>query len=637
MNQRLRRLLALAIAGAAVAAALAIAAPLSRWSHERRWRSLPLAGLIDQQKEGATDPVFLYYLGRRLNEQGRFSEAAPVLQQAAGYEPNSSRVREAWTQSLLGSGQLSQAFGQLKQFVGANPNLAEAHYLLGSYHLTQQSWPLAQQSLEKAVALKPNYGQALSLLANACLQQQFIDQGRGYLERSLKERPYAALDHLQLAILETSRNADHAESEFAEAAKLRPGHAETYRAWANFTLGRGNAPKAVSLAKKALELAPAEAQNHYVLGRALLQSGDESAAQPELEKAAELAPLNPLPAQELRLIASRKKDTAAEARWKQEYERRQTYQTTRRKIESQLKVTPKNRKLRQELAGLIAQTGNIEATVQEWARALRQRPDQPTVLAEAARSLVQGGHPLLAIPLARQAIQTAPNNIIAYEALGDAYLAKDWIHEAAVAYQSATNGAPRQREIYKQRLALAAAKRQKNPPKAWQHVLAARNATSLEQTISELKNALDDNSEQIESLRMLLELSYRQGQPEVALDYAKRLLALLPDDSTANLFTALIFLREPLTEGRAAQLNLLLDKAEASGGATSTLLYARGLFALQQQRPTDAKTYLLKSAQLDSHATAVFKHLVEAAKQLGDAKLERDARKQLDLLTQRKP
>lgn len=624
--------------GVAVAALAAAVAPsLTGRFRDQRWRALSLAQLAPQQKISASDPVFLYYLGRRLNEQGRFTEAAPFLEQAAGFDPGSPRIREAWAQALLGSGQVSAAFGQLRQFAGANPRLAEAHYLLGSYHLTQKAWPLAQKALEQAVALRPDYGQALSLLANVCLQQQFIDQGRTYLERALQARPYAALDHLQLALLEASRNPTRAETEFQKATQLLPAHAESYRAWANFCLGRGEAKKAVELAKKAVALAPEEAQNHYVLGRGLLQSGNEAAARPELERAAALAPLNPLPAQELRLIASHAQDTATETHWRAEYERRQSYQSTRRKLESQLKVTPQDSALRRELAGLIGQTGSVEGTVQEWARALRQRPDEPSVLTAAARSLTAGGFPAAAIPLARQAISSAPNNVAAYEALGDAYLARDWIHEAAVAFQSATNGAPRQRELYKKRLAEAVANRQAHPTPAWKHLLAAQSAPSDTEALAALGKALDADPEHVESLRTRMELHYRLGQPEPALADARRLLALLPDDSKGSLFAALILLREPLTEDRTLQITALLDRAEVSGGATPTLLYARGLFALARKQPKDALVYLTKSAQLDPESRAVFAKLIEASQQAGDSTTEANARKQLDLLTQRKP
>lgn len=616
---------------------MATAYPLTGWARDRHWRALSLAQLAPEQKNHTSDPIYLYYLGRRLNEQGRFREAVPFLEQAAGFDPDSPRYREAWTQALLGSGQLSAAFGQLKQFVGTHPQLAEAHYLLGSYHLTQQAWPLAQQELEQAVRLRPNYGQALSLLANVCLQQQFIDQGRAYLEQALQDRPYAGLDHLQLAILETSRDPAHAETEFQKATQLLPNHAEGFRAWANFTLGRGDAPVAVQRAQRAVDLAPGEAQNHYVLGRSLLQAGKDQEARPALERAAALAPLNPLPAQELRLLARRANDPPRESHWKAEYERRQEYQSTRRQVESQLKVTPQSLPLRRQLARLLAQTGNADATVQEWARALRQRPDQPLVLAAAAKSLVEGGFPKAALPLARQAILTAPNNVSAYEALADAYVALDWIHEAAVAYQSASNGAPRQRETYRKRLAEAAARRRDHPTPAWKHFVAAQLAQSDAQAEAELEQALAADPEHVESLRTLMELTYRLGKPDPAMALAQRLLALLPEDSKGNLFAALLLLRRPLTDPLALQISALLDRAEASGGASPTLLYARGALALAQKHPQEALAALKKSAQLDPESRAVFTKLIEAAQQAGDSTTEAQARKQLEHLTQRNP
>jgi tetratricopeptide (TPR) repeat protein len=412
-----------------------------------------------------------------------------------------------------------------------------------------------------------------------------------------------------------------------------PRHAETFRAWANFALGQNDSKNALIRAKKAAEFAPQEAQNHYVVGQCLLREGQDKEAREAFERAATLAPLNPLPARELQLLYKRLGDGAQETRWQAAYKDREAYQSERRRVETQLKVTPQDSNLRRQLAALVARTGDVEATVQEWGRALRQRPDQPSVLVQAARSLVTGGFPKTAIPLVRQVIQSAPGQVLAYETLGDAYLALDWIHEAAVAYQSASNGAPRQQTVYKKRIEEAVARRQKNPSEAWKHYVAAQYASTPEAMKQSLQKALAANPEHVESLRVLIETLYRQGKPTEALPYVNRLLVLLPEDSQANLYGAFILLQEPRTDEKRTLTYTLLSRAEASGGQTPLLLYGLGWFALQEKKYTEAVDYLKKSARLDPTSRAVLAKLVTAAQQAGDTTTATDAQKHLELLT----
>jgi tetratricopeptide (TPR) repeat protein len=102
----------------------AVGLPYSDFYRERRLASLSLAQLVAEQQNKQNDPLYLYFLGRRLIEQGEHEKAAPVLEQAVGLNPQSSRTRDAWAQAQLGSGRVSEAFGQLKQFAGTNPQSA---------------------------------------------------------------------------------------------------------------------------------------------------------------------------------------------------------------------------------------------------------------------------------------------------------------------------------------------------------------------------------------------------------------------------------------------------------------------------------------------------------------------------------
>src|SRR5436305_8033491 len=88
----------------AVAALLAGVAGLAVQSpayHEWRVSHQSLPALLRERGRHPQDPVVLYYIGRRLDQQGRFSEADGNLRNAVGLDPDSPRYRDEWARALL--------------------------------------------------------------------------------------------------------------------------------------------------------------------------------------------------------------------------------------------------------------------------------------------------------------------------------------------------------------------------------------------------------------------------------------------------------------------------------------------------------------------------------------------------------
>src|SRR5688500_11620266 len=52
------------------------------WYQDRKLAAMSLAALQRERGDRMDDPRLLYYTGLRLNEQGRFAEADPLLRQA---------------------------------------------------------------------------------------------------------------------------------------------------------------------------------------------------------------------------------------------------------------------------------------------------------------------------------------------------------------------------------------------------------------------------------------------------------------------------------------------------------------------------------------------------------------------------
>ena len=151
----------------AAAGAFAWSAVNSPWYQDHRYARMSIVQLQRERGSRLDNPRLLYHLGRRLNAEGRFAEADPLLRYAVGIDPDSPRLRDEWTQALLGSGLTTAAFGQLRQFAGSHPQLAEAHLLLGKFYFTQHSMRRASEEFDRTVALEPGNAGAWSLLAGA--------------------------------------------------------------------------------------------------------------------------------------------------------------------------------------------------------------------------------------------------------------------------------------------------------------------------------------------------------------------------------------------------------------------------------------------------------------------------------------
>src|SRR5579862_369964 len=137
------------------------------WYKERLYASMTLSRLLHLKAQSPDDPVLLYYLGKRLNEQSRETEAMPVLQHAAIIDGSSPRIREEWAHAQVASGNLLEAHEQLLEFVKDHPGSAQGRLLLGKLYLSEQYESRAQTELEQAAHLEPTSGEIWYFLARA--------------------------------------------------------------------------------------------------------------------------------------------------------------------------------------------------------------------------------------------------------------------------------------------------------------------------------------------------------------------------------------------------------------------------------------------------------------------------------------
>lgn len=447
--------------GAAVAlAALACAATAlilrdarrSGWYEERHYSALSLPELQRERGNRLDDPILLYYTGLRLNERRRYAEADPILRAAVGLDPDASRLRDAWAESLLRSGRITAAFGELKEYAARRPTLPQAHLLLGKFYVTQQSMGHAADELRQAVALDPSLAEAWAYLADANSALGLPANAEHAAERAAALRPSNAKDQLGLGVLQLSLGqAQRARQTFGRAAALAPRDEAVHREYARCLMvcgGMANLAEAEAEARSAIALAPTDAAASFVLGEILLAQGRLHEAAPALGRAALASPIDPVSALDLSRVYSRLGNVRAARYWYAAYRTREARGARKQELIAQTQNAPHDSAAQVELAFLLAEEGDVPGCLRHEAGALRCAPDAPPALADAAKLLTRAGRPAPARLLAQRAIDVAPNNPEAREAMGNTLLALGRTKDAAVSYAQAARGFPDRIKLY---------------------------------------------------------------------------------------------------------------------------------------------------------------------------------------------
>lgn len=282
MQKRQIALLLLLLTAAGIAVAFRVV-PFTAAYREARFSRMSLEDLSRAQESHVNDSIFLYYFGKRLNERQDFGQAATVLERAAGFDPDSARIRDEWARAQLGSGQVTVAFGQLRQYLGKHPRSGEAQLLLGKFYATQQNYDAARTALESAVKKGADTAETWSLLAHVRIKLGNNEGALAALDHAIRLRPDSADDHLQRAVLLTVADPTHARREYACAVELAPRNATCHREYSRFLLNAGDAAHAEQEAQQAVALDGSDGLARLMLGRSLDAQGRAREAVPFLE------------------------------------------------------------------------------------------------------------------------------------------------------------------------------------------------------------------------------------------------------------------------------------------------------------------------------------------------------------------
>jgi tetratricopeptide (TPR) repeat protein len=107
-----------------------------------------------QENSAQKTPEPYIDLGDLLNQQGRFEEALPPLQQAVAIAPRNIRAHEVLGKAYLNLNRLPEARHELEAAVLIDPGSPALHYLLGQIYRKEGRIDKAKSEMERFQSLK---------------------------------------------------------------------------------------------------------------------------------------------------------------------------------------------------------------------------------------------------------------------------------------------------------------------------------------------------------------------------------------------------------------------------------------------------------------------------------------------------
>ena len=255
------------------------------------------------------------------------------------------------------------------------------------------------------------------------------------LEAAAKAAPDNPLAHYHLGLAYAEvENFGQAQSEWLQAAKLRPGMAEPERALATFAMRKGNIDLLTDASEQLIKIEPHSPEGYIFHANALFAKGDKAGAEADLKKAIE--------------TWRRRTCRALRANGRFAQRAQKQYDDAAKFYSQALALNPS---ASDALAGLV----DIDLEHKQPQQALRRVQDQITKVPDNSSFYLLLGQveirnedPAEAEEALQKAIDLDKNNVAAFMLLANAEVARGSVDQAIANYQRALESNPRALQIY---------------------------------------------------------------------------------------------------------------------------------------------------------------------------------------------
>lgn len=210
---------------------------------------------------------------------GRRDEALVQLRYLIDHAGNSEQVFNTVTAMLAGDADRQAALATMQQLVKDLPQSPAARFALSRMAAHAENYPLALEAVDQALALKPDWEQALVHRARVRIKLGQTQQAAEELARAIKAYPKAAELRLVYAgLLLEQQQVDKAIKQFKRLLVIDPENDGALYSMGLLSIDAGDLAQAEEYFRKLLSVGKREQEAYYYLGRIAEEQKDFAAA-----------------------------------------------------------------------------------------------------------------------------------------------------------------------------------------------------------------------------------------------------------------------------------------------------------------------------------------------------------------------
>ena len=433
---------------------------------------------------------------------------------------------------------LVQAEVYLVKLNSIDPNSLAARQMLALVRLRRGDSNSALQILRPLLDAGTTDSEVLTLAAQAHLANGNNKEAETFFTRILQRKPDDVKTQTSLALTHFANGDKVAFVELLAIARNDKGTVGDL-ALISARLKSADMEGALSAIDGLEKKMPAQALPFELRGRVNLLRHDSSSARINFEKALSHDPVYfPSVSALAQLDVAERNPEAAQARY-----------------EALLKIDPKNVGALVALAGLRAkQDANANDAAQLLSRAVDASPSDPAIRLLQVEHWLYRGQIKQAVDAAQVALAANPNDPLLLDALGRAQLANNQVIQALATFGKLAS------------MQAGSATAQMRLANAY---LLAKNTEAAERA---LRRAIEIEPELVEAQQGLIALAVRSEQPKKALQYARNVQRLHPNEAIGYVLEGDI--EASLKDVAAATVAYQAGLTRAGGGTAAIRLYA---------------------------------------------------------------
>ena len=222
--------------------------------------------------------------GFRLFAQGKYQQAAPLLEAASAAAPEKPELGRALGLCYLRLHNAESGRTAFARLFGVPANSAKAHLLVAKMMMGEDLEVMAEPELRAAVKLEPELPELHYLLGELAIYRGDADFGIAELQKEIAINPAFSMTYYRLGDAFTRKGLwDQAVAPLEKAIWLNPPFSSPYILLGKVYYRMGRLEFAEGMLKKAVRMDPNNAGAHYLLAIVYRDMGRQEDARKEVE------------------------------------------------------------------------------------------------------------------------------------------------------------------------------------------------------------------------------------------------------------------------------------------------------------------------------------------------------------------